>query len=96
MFSVHCYGMVHSGICIDLANRYRLDSVLCINQCTLQYCFTFEQRTQDIFSVHCYEMVYSGIYMNFARRYRLDSVNQCTLQYCFIFEQYTQDIFSVG
>ena len=31
-------GMVYSGICIDLENRYRLDSLLYIDQCTLQYC----------------------------------------------------------
>ena len=31
-------GMVYSGICIDLENRYRLDSVLYIDKCTLQYC----------------------------------------------------------
>ena len=31
-------GMVYSGMCIDLENKYRLDSVLYIDKCTLQYC----------------------------------------------------------
>ena len=31
-------GMVYSAICTDLENRYRLDSVLYIDKCTLQYC----------------------------------------------------------
>ena len=31
-------GMVYSEICIDLENKYRLDSVLYIDKCTLQYC----------------------------------------------------------
>ena len=30
-------GMVYSGICVDLENRHRLDSVLYIDKCTLQY-----------------------------------------------------------
>ena len=31
-------GMVYSGICIDLKNKYILNSVLYIDKCTLQYC----------------------------------------------------------
>ena len=30
--------MVYSGICIDLENRYRLDSILFPDKCKLQYC----------------------------------------------------------
>ena len=54
IFSSSDIGMVHSGVCtgIDLENRYRLDSVLHIDKCTLQYCTGFLLAT--------YETVYSA------------------------------------
>ena len=45
-------GMVYFGICVDLENRYRLDSVLYIDKYTLQYCSGFLLAT--------YETVYSA------------------------------------
>ena len=53
--------MVYSGICIDLENRYRLDSVLYIDKYTLQailyQAFSWlhlRQCTQHIYSVLLY------------------------------------------
>ena len=48
--------IVYSGIFIDLENRYRLDSVLYIEKCTLQYCIRLligymRQCNQFIYSV---------------------------------------------
>ena len=42
--------MVYSGIYVDLDNRYRLNSVLCIGQCTLQYCVSLFDSVLKIFS----------------------------------------------
>ena len=36
--------MFSSRICIDLVNRYKLDSVLRIDQCTLLYCIGLFSR----------------------------------------------------
>ena len=41
--------MLYFGICIDLANRYRLDSLPCIDQCTLQYCIRIFNSILKIF-----------------------------------------------
>ena len=71
----------------NLVIRYRLDSVLRIDQCTLQYRIRLFNRLVLKIYVQCTLMcdgVLSVIDLN--NRYRQDSVlclDQCTLQYCF-------------
>ena len=43
---------MYSGIYMDFASRYRLDSVLCIDQCTLQYWIRLLNSGLKIFSVN--------------------------------------------
>ena len=68
---------------MDLNNRYRMDSVLCIEQRTLQYNIVPLTLYSRYFQ--CTLILYSErICINWVNRYRLDGVlkiDQCTLQY---------------
>ena len=82
---IYIYRMMYFGICIDLEIRYRLHSVLCTDQCTLQRCVRFLLATHE--TVHaaylqCMVPVCTRIY---AKALYWLMIKQCTL----LFTAYT-------